>query len=176
MIKRDKLNFEDLNREQLEAVTAEDGPTLVIAGAGSGKTRVLVSRAAYLISERALPPYNFLAVTFTNKAANEMKERLANLTDFNPRSMWIGTFHAICSRILRIEKDALAFTGNFLIYDTTDSRSLMKKIIAASGLDDKKYSPQGFWRQSARLKINLLRRRSFLLRPQALGRKGRPAL
>ncbi len=161
MIKRDKLNFEDLNREQLEAVTAEDGPTLVIAGAGSGKTRVLVSRAAYLISERALPPYNFLAVTFTNKAANEMKERLANLTDFNPRSMWIGTFHAICSRILRIEKDALAFTGNFLIYDTTDSRSLMKKIIAASGLDDKKYSPQGVLAAISQAKNKLIAPEEF---------------
>lgn len=138
-----KLDLKELNPEQTKAVLAGCGPVLVIAGAGSGKTKVLVNRAAYLIAERAISPYHILAVTFTNKAAKEMKERLASLTGLEMGRMWIGTFHSICARILRIEKDALAVDGNFVIYDTSDSRNLMKKCVKYLGLDSQKYAPAG---------------------------------
>ena len=134
--------LDSLNQKQLEAVTANERALLVIAGAGSGKTRVLVTRVAYLITENNIKPWEIFAVTFTNKAAREMKERLEKITGLDTNRMWIGTFHALAMRILRREYQSTAYSNNFLIYDTADSRSLIKKCIAHFALDDKKYSPQ----------------------------------
>ena len=131
-----------LNKEQLATVTAGEGPMLIIAGAGSGKTRVLVSRCAYLINEKCIYPSNILAVTFTNKAAREMRERLTQTTGFNVDRMWLGTFHSVCVRILRRESEALNFGRNFVIYDDHDSESLLKKIAAQMELDEKKFAPR----------------------------------
>ncbi len=128
-----------LDASQLEAVTYNEGPLLVIAGAGSGKTRVLTYKIAYLISQ-GCSPYNILALTFTNKAAREMNERIARITENTDiRLLWSGTFHSIFSRILRREADRIGFTPDFTIYDTADSKSLLKTIIKERGLDEKNY-------------------------------------
>lgn len=128
-----------LNESQREAVLYNDGPSLVVAGAGSGKTRVLTYKIAYLL-ELGHPPYSILALTFTNKAAREMKERIARIAgEETSRRLWMGTFHSIFSRILRKEADRLGFPSNFTIYDTSDSKSLLKSIIKEMGLDEKVY-------------------------------------
>ncbi|MGI5891619.1 MAG: ATP-dependent helicase [Bacillota bacterium] len=129
----------NLNQDQLKAVTSKHRAILVIAGAGSGKTKVLVERIRYLLQEQSISPFAIMAVTFTNKAANEMKERLAEL--YHP-GMWIGTFHSICAKILRIDSQYTSFDKNFIIYDADDSRSLLKKSLIHLGIDDKKYTPQ----------------------------------
>src|SRR5690606_18298742 len=130
-----------LNQRQREAVEFCDGPSLIIAGAGSGKTRVLTYKIAYLL-EQGLPPYYILSLTFTNKAAREMKSRIAELVgEKKARSLWMGTFHAIFARILRKESEAIGFNSNFTIFDTSDSRNLVKLIIKDMKLDDKQYRP-----------------------------------
>ena len=130
-----------LNKQQLEAVEYIVGPSLIIAGAGSGKTRVLTYKIAYLL-ESGLLPQNILALTFTNKAAREMKERIAQLIGWNyARYLWMGTFHSIFSRILRTEAEKIRFTSNFTIFDSADSRNLIKSIIKEFQLDDKIYKP-----------------------------------
>ncbi len=135
------MNLNDLNDSQRQAVLCVDAPSLVIAGAGSGKTRVLTYKIAYLL-EQGMAPYNILALTFTNKAANEMRQRISSMVDADRASkLWMGTFHSIFCRILRIESDRLGFSADFTIYDATDSKSLLKKIIAEMQLDDKKYKP-----------------------------------
>ena len=108
-----------LNDKQYEAVTSIEGPCLVIAGAGSGKTKVLTHKIAYLMKEKDVKPWNILAITFTNKAANEMKERIANLVGDNVKDMWVGTFHSICVRILRRFIDRIGFDTSFIIFDTS---------------------------------------------------------
>ncbi len=133
--------LQDLNDSQREAVVYTDGPSLVIAGAGSGKTRVLTYKIAYLL-EKGLAPSSILALTFTNKAAREMKERIAHIVGYNTaRYLWMGTFHSIFSRILRSESELLGYTKNFTIYDSSDSKSLVKSIIKEMKLDDKTYRP-----------------------------------
>lgn len=134
------MNYlESLNQPQRLAVTTTEGPVLVIAGAGSGKTRVLTMRIAYLL-EHGVKPYNILALTFTNKAAREMKERIAQIVGpEQSQQLWMGTFHSIFARILRFEADALGITRDFTIYDTTDTKSLIKQIVKNLGLDDKEY-------------------------------------
>ena len=128
-----------LNESQREAVVYNEGPLLVVAGAGSGKTRVLTYKIAYLL-QMGLPPYSILALTFTNKAAREMKERIAKITnEQTARRLWMGTFHSIFSRILRSEADKIGYPSNFTIYDTADSKSLLKSIIKEMQLDDKTY-------------------------------------
>ena len=135
----DYLN--ELNESQREAVLYNEGPSLVIAGAGSGKTRVLTYKIAYLL-DNGYEPWSILALTFTNKAAREMKERIARqVGQERARYLWMGTFHSIFSRILRAEAEALGFTPNFTIYDATDSKSLVKTIIKEMNLDDKVYKP-----------------------------------
>lgn len=135
----DYLN--ELNDSQREAVLYNEGPSLVIAGAGSGKTRVLTYKIAYLL-DNGYEPWSILALTFTNKAAREMKERIARqVGQERARYLWMGTFHSIFSRILRAEAEALGFTSNFTIYDATDSKSLVKAIIKEMNLDDKVYKP-----------------------------------
>lgn len=130
-----------LNDSQREAVEYTDGPSLIVAGAGSGKTRVLTYKIAYLL-RHGLPPYSLLALTFTNKAAREMKERVAALTDEQTaRRLWMGTFHSIFSRILRKEAEYIGYPSNFTIYDANDSKSLLRSILKELQLDDKVYRP-----------------------------------
>ncbi len=131
-----------LNKEQKEAVTAANGPLLIIAGAGSGKTRVITHRIAYLIDELGVDPTGILAITFTNKAANEMKERLEALLKYPVSGMWVSTFHAACVRILRREPGHLPYNRNFVIYDAGDQRTLLGNCIKELGLDEKRYSPR----------------------------------
>ncbi len=131
--------LDELNEPQREAVTTIEGPVMVIAGAGSGKTRALTYRVAYMISQ-GIDPFSVMALTFTNKAAREMKERIAKLVDASEaRSVWMGTFHSIFARILRIDAEKIGFTSNYTIYDTDDSKNLLKKIIDEMNLDIKQY-------------------------------------
>ena len=132
--------LEDLNEEQRAAVLYTEGPALVIAGAGSGKTRVLTYKIAHLMNE-GYAPWNILALTFTNKAAAEMKNRISRFVGDGARGLWMGTFHSIFSRILRMEAESIGFTHNFTIYDASDSKSLLKSIIKEMQLDDKTYKP-----------------------------------
>lgn len=141
MEQRDNI-LSQLNENQQLAVTYCDGPQLVIAGAGSGKTRVLTYKIAWLLKNVGLNPWNILALTFTNKAANEMKERIGGLVgNERARYLQMGTFHSVFARILRAESNHVGFTSNFTIYDEADSRSLIKNIVRQMGLDDKIYKP-----------------------------------
>ena len=140
-MKAENTYLDQLNENQREAVLYSDGPALIVAGAGSGKTRVLTYKIAYLI-QQGLSPYNILALTFTNKAAREMKSRIATVTDeYMARRLWMGTFHSIFYRILRYEAERIGYTSDFTIYDTTDSKSLIRSIIKEMQLDDKIYRP-----------------------------------
>lgn len=148
--------LDELNDSQRAAVEYCDGPSLVIAGAGSGKTRVLTYKIAYLLS-RGMKPWNILALTFTNKAANEMKQRIGALVgDDVAKYLYMGTFHSIFSRILRVEAERLGYTNNFTIYDESDSRSLIKTIIKEMQLDDKVYKPASVHSRISMAKNNLL--------------------
>lgn len=147
--------LEELNESQREAVLYNDGPSLVIAGAGSGKTRVLTYKIAYLM-EQGYDPWNILALTFTNKAAREMKERIARKAGEKARYLWMGTFHSIFSRILRMEAGVLGFNSNFTIYDASDSKSLIKSIIKEMQLDDKTYKPGNIQSRISNAKNHLI--------------------
>ncbi len=150
----DLLN--DLNDAQRAAVEYIDGPSLVIAGAGSGKTRVLTYKIAYLLSQ-GMKPWSIMALTFTNKAAREMKERIGKLVgDDLAQHLYMGTFHSIFSRILRAEAEHIGFNNNFTIYDESDSRSLLKAIIKEMGLDDKTYKPAAVHARISMSKNNLV--------------------
>lgn len=150
----DLLN--DLNNAQRAAVEYIDGPSLVIAGAGSGKTRVLTYKIAYLLSQ-GMKPWSIMALTFTNKAAREMKERIGKLVgDDLAQHLYMGTFHSIFSRILRAEAEHIGFNNNFTIYDESDSRSLLKAIIKEMGLDDKTYKPAAVHARISMAKNNLV--------------------
>jgi len=133
--------LESLNEPQYEGVVNTEGPAMIIAGAGSGKTRVLTYRIAYLIKEKGVDPFSILSLTFTNKAAKEMRERIATVVGSNARNLWMGTFHSVFARILRAEADRLGYPSNFTIYDADDSKSLIKTIVKEFGLDDKVYKP-----------------------------------
>lgn len=132
--------LEGLNDKQYEAVVNTDGPCLVIAGAGSGKTKVLTHKIAYLLEEKNVKPWNILAITFTNKAANEMKERVENLVGEAAKDMWIGTFHSICVKILRRFIDRIGFDHSFVIFDTSDQRTLIKECLKDLQIDDKMFT------------------------------------
>ena len=157
-------NFlEQLNESQREAVLYCDGASLVIAGAGSGKTRVLTYKIAYLLQEKGLKPYNILALTFTNKAAREMKERIGRLVGEEvARYLQMGTFHSIFSRILRAEADKIGYSSNFTIYDQTDSRSLVKSICKEMQLDDEQYKPSSVADQISMAKNHLILPQQFV--------------
>ena len=127
-----------LNDKQYEAVTSIEGPCLVIAGAGSGKTKVLTHKIAYLMKEKDVKPWNILAITFTNKAANEMKERIANLVGDDAQDIWMGTFHSICVKILRRFIDRIGFDTSFIIFDSSDQKTMVKACMRDLGIDDKK--------------------------------------
>lgn len=146
----------DLNPQQQQAVYAGYGPILILAGPGSGKTRVLTRRIAYLISQMGVRPYNILAVTFTNKAAREMEERIIRLIGEDIQGMTIGTFHATCARILRRESGNLPFESNFVIYDADDQISIVKQALKEVQIDDKKYRPAGVHASISRAKNELI--------------------
>lgn len=153
------INYiDELNESQCAAVTYNDGPSLVIAGAGSGKTRVLTYKIAYLLEkEHGYNPWNILALTFTNKAAREMKERIARQVGMErARYLWMGTFHSIFSRILRAEATHLGFTSQFTIYDSADSKSLIRSIIKEMGLDEKTYKPGNVQARISKAKNHLV--------------------
>ena len=155
----DLLN--DLNEAQRAAVEYIDGPSLVIAGAGSGKTRVLTYKIAYLLS-KGMKPWSIMALTFTNKAAREMKERIGRLVgDDLAQHLYMGTFHSIFSRILRAEAEHIGFNNNFTIYDEADSRSLIKAIVKEMGLDDKSYKPAAVHAKISMAKNNLVSAESY---------------
>ena len=130
-----------LNPQQANAVQTVDGPMLILAGAGSGKTKVLTCRIAHLLNQ-GVRPYRILAITFTNKAAAEMRERVDKMAGEAAKDVWLHTFHAFCAKLLRIEIHNLGnYTNNFAIYDTADTKSLMKQILQEMNLDEKRYQP-----------------------------------
>ena len=128
-----------LNPPQREAVEHTDGPVMIIAGAGSGKTRVLTYRIAHLIHKKGVDAFNILSLTFTNKAAAEMKHRIEQLIGLEARNTWMGTFHSTFAKILRVEASKLGYPSNFTIYDTDDSKSLIRSVVKEMKLDDKVY-------------------------------------
>lgn len=136
------MDLSTLNGPQQEAVLTTEGPLLVLAGAGSGKTRVLTNRIAYLVTEKGVAPWQILAITFTNKAANEMKDRLAQIIGGASRGMWVSTFHKCCGRILRANAEVIGFTENFTICDDDDQKRLVKAILQDLDYDDKRYQPK----------------------------------
>ena len=153
--------LEGLNPDQLDAVVHTEGPLLIVAGAGSGKTRVLTHRIAHLIGEHRVSPMRILAITFTNKAAGEMKERVAELVGARARAMWVSTFHSACVRILRSEAGRLGVASTFTIYDTADSMRLMGMVIRDLDLDPKKFTPRSFLSQVSNLKNELIDHETF---------------
>ena len=153
--------IEGLNDKQKEAVLATEGPCLVIAGAGSGKTKVLTHKIAYLLSEKNVKPWNILAITFTNKAANEMKQRVEKLVGEASQEMWLGTFHSICVRILRRFIDRIGFDTTFLIFDSTDQRTLVKECIKSIGLDDKLFTDRSVLSEISNGKNDMLEPKAY---------------
>jgi DNA helicase-2/ATP-dependent DNA helicase PcrA len=150
------MMLDGLNPEQLEAVLHKDGPLLVFAGAGSGKTRVITHRIANLIYTHQVPPSQILAVTFTNKAADEMKERLRHLLGMDIRGLWVGTFHAICARILRESGRAIDIPPNFLVYDESDQLDLIRQVLTELDLDEKQFNPRAIRNAISRAKERLI--------------------
>ena len=146
----------DLNAQQQQAVMAGTGPVLVLAGPGSGKTRVLTQRIAYLIGQMGIRPYHVLAVTFTNKAAREMGDRVSGMLGERGRGLTLGTFHSTCGRILRREADHLPFDSNYVIFDADDQIRVVKQVIKDLNLDDKRYRPHGVHASISRAKNELL--------------------
>ena len=131
-----RMDIQDtLNKEQREAVLHLKGPLLILAGAGSGKTRVLTHRIAYMIEEKGVNPWNIMAITFTNKAAGEMRERIDKMVGFGSESIWVSTFHSSCVRILRRYIERIGFDNHFTIYDMDDQKSVMKDICKRLEID-----------------------------------------
>ena len=154
-----------LNPPQREGVVNVEGPTMIIAGAGSGKTRVLTFRIAHLIKEHKVDPFSIMSLTFTNRAAMEMRKRIEREVGTDARNLWMGTFHSVFSRILRSEAGKLGFPSNFTIYDTDDSKSLIKSIVKEMGLDDKVYKPNVVYNRISSAKNRLISWREYLNNP-----------
>lgn len=168
----------ELNPPQREAVTYTDGPMLIIAGPGSGKTRVLTYRIAYLM-EQGLDPFSILSLTFTNKAAQEMRERITKIVGEQARSIFMGTFHSVFARILRVEAPRLGFPSNFTIYDTVDAKSVIKNIIKSQGLDEKIYKPNNVYYRISAAKNDLITAQQYANNPDLIGEdasSGKPKL
>ena len=155
MVKNSMTYLNELNPVQRQAVECTEGPVMIVAGAGSGKTRVLTYRVAHLI-EKGVDPFNILALTFTNKAAREMKERIMKLVGNEAKNLWMGTFHSVFARILRVEAARLNYPSNFTIYDTEDSKNLIKAILKEQGIDDKVYKPSLVLNRISSAKNNLI--------------------
>ena len=145
-------SLEGLNQKQVEAVTCTEGPLLVLAGAGSGKTRVLTNRIAYLVIEKGVTPWSILSITFTNKAAKEMKERVCKLVGQAGEDMWISTFHSMCVRMLRRDIEKLGFGSNFVIFDSSDQQTLIKECLKELNLNDKNFPPRSVLEQISKAK------------------------
>ncbi len=158
----------DLNEHQRAAVVATEGPVMVIAGAGSGKTRALTYRVAWLV-EKGTDPFNILALTFTNKAAREMKDRIIQLVGEEAQNVWMGTFHSIFARILRIEGHRLGYPSNYTIYDTEDSKRVIRNLIKENHLDDKVYQPGYILNRISAAKTSLLSEEEYKLHPELTG-------
>ena len=157
------VNLDMLNDRQREAVLQTEGPVLILAGAGSGKTRVLTQRIAYLIEEKNVNPWNILAITFTNKAAEEMRERVHDLVGFGSESIWVSTFHSACVRILRRFIDRLGYDTNFTIYDTDDAKSVMKEVCKRLNIDTKIYKERALLSEISAAKNELISPEEFAL-------------
>lgn len=147
--------LDNMNTEQSEAVRTTEGPLLIMAGAGSGKTRVLTHRIAYLLDEKGVSPYNVLAITFTNKAAREMKERVEKLVGEEAQVIWMSTFHSMCVRILRRDADRIGIERNFTILDPTDQKSVIKDVLKIENIDSKRYDPRMFLSAISNMKNEL---------------------
>ena len=154
--------IEELNDKQQEAVLQTEGPCLVIAGAGSGKTKVLTHKIAYLIGEKNVEPWNILAITFTNKAASEMKDRIEKLVGNVAKDIWMGTFHSICVRILRKYIDRIGFESSFLIFDTSDQRTLVKECLKSLNIDDKMFTDRSVLSEISNAKNEMLEPSAYL--------------
>lgn len=161
--------YDTLNEQQREAVFHTEGPVLILAGAGSGKTRVLTHRTAYLIEEKGVNPYNIMAITFTNKAAGEMRERIDQLVGYGSESIWVSTFHSTCVRILRRHIDRIGFDTNFTIYDSDDQKTLMKDICKRLNVDTKIYKERSLLAAISKAKDELVDPQEFSLRAAASG-------
>ena len=160
------IDLDILNAPQREAVQHTEGPLLVLAGAGSGKTRVLTHRIAYLIEEKGVNPWNILAITFTNKAAGEMRERVDSIVGYGSESIWVSTFHSACVRILRRHIDLLGFDTNFTIYDTDDQKTLMKDICKYLNVDTKIYKERNLMSMISSAKNEMITPEEYRLRAE----------
>lgn len=161
--------YDTLNEQQREAVCHTEGPVLILAGAGSGKTRVLTHRTAYLIEECGVNPYNIMAITFTNKAAGEMRERIDKLVGYGSESIWVSTFHSTCVRILRRHIDRIGFDTNFTIYDSDDQKTLMKDICKRLNVDTKIYKEKSLLAAISHAKDELISPEEYATRAAASG-------
>jgi DNA helicase-2/ATP-dependent DNA helicase PcrA len=157
--------LDSLNEPQREGVVNAEGPCMIVAGAGSGKTRVLTLRIAYLIQAKNVDPFNIMALTFTNKAAGEMRNRIETMVGTEARNIWMGTFHSIFARILRYEAEKLGYPSNFSIYDTDDSKTLIRQIIKERNLDDKVYKPNVVLNRISGAKNRLVSWREYMNNP-----------
>ena len=160
-----------LNDKQYEAVVNTEGPCLVIAGAGSGKTKVLTHKIAYLIGEKGVHPWDILAITFTNKAANEMKERIEGLVGEAAKDIWMGTFHSICVRILRRFIDRIGFDSSFIIFDTSDQKTLVKGCLKDLAIDDKMFTDRAVLSEISNAKNEMLEPEQYQARANGDFRK-----
>jgi len=170
--------LEKLNPEQRKAVECTEGPVMIIAGAGSGKTRVLTFRIAHLL-QKGVDPFNVLALTFTNKAAREMRDRIETMVGAEARNLWMGTFHSVFAKILRFEADKIGYPKNFTIYDTDDSKSLLKAIIREEGVDETLYKPNLVFGRISSAKNNLLGPAAYKLNDELMAMDqstGRPKI
>jgi len=158
--------YDTLNDRQKEAVFHTEGPLLVLAGAGSGKTRVLTHRVAYLIEEKHVNPWNIMAITFTNKAAGEMRERVDKLVDFGSESVWVSTFHSSCVRILRRFIESLGYDTNFTIYDMDDQKTLMRQVLKRMELDPKQFRDRAVLTVISNAKNELISPEDFMISAQ----------
>ena len=154
--------LEELNDKQYEGVVYTEGPCLIIAGAGSGKTKVITHKIAYLIREKQVKPWNILAITFTNKAAREMKDRIEKLVGDDTKDMWIGTFHSICVKILRRTIDKIGFDSSFAIFDTSDQRAIIKECIKELELDDKIFTDRSVQYEISNAKNEMLEPEQYI--------------
>ena len=168
--------LEGLNDKQYEAVINTEGPCLVIAGAGSGKTKVLTHKIAYILEEKNVKPWDIIAITFTNKAANEMKERIENLIGDGVKDMWVGTFHSICVRILRRFIDRIGFDTSFIIFDTSDQKTLIKNCLKDLNIDDKLFTERSVQSEISNAKNEMLEPEQYTAKVNGDFRKSKIAL
>ena len=168
--------LQQLNEAQCDAVVQTEGPVMIIAGAGSGKTRVLTFRIAHLLNN-GVDAFQILALTFTNKAAREMKDRIHKVAGNEAKNLWMGTFHSVFAKILRVEANKIGFPSNFTIYDSDDSKSLMRDILKEQGIDDKTYKPSVVLNRISQAKNNLYNWQQYAHNPEIISEDkstGRP--